>query len=150
MNKSHVTIGYHTTVMRDIQRLAASATATLMFLSGTVVLGFPSTHDPEASDGNCVHKFPVADEIPHPVTLEPRRHVVRRSPEHQLRVKVFYDETVEQLPKHKRKIVEKVPGGDEISFRILISTCACEVYHLLRCPLTHTLAARQLGGANYK
>ena len=103
--------------MRDIQRLAA--TATLMFLSGTVVLGFPSTQastqDPEASDGNCVHKFPVADEVPHPVTLEPRRHVVvRRSPEHQLRVKVFYDETVEQLPKHKRKIVEKVPGGDDI------------------------------------
>lgn len=94
--------------MRDIQRLAASATATLMFLGGTVVLGFPSTQDPEASDGNCVHKFPVADEVPHPVTLEPRRHVVRRSPEHQLRVKVFYDETVEQLPKHKRKIVEKV------------------------------------------
>ena len=124
--------------MRDIQRLAASATATLMFLSGTVVLGFPSTQDPEASDGNCVHKFPVADEIPHPVTLEPRRHVVRRSPEHQLRVKVFYDETVEQLPKHKRKIVEKVPAGDEISFRILISTCACacEVYHLLRCTLS--------------
>ena len=97
--------------MKGTEILAVST--TLVFLSGAA-FGFPSeVVDPEATDGNCVHKFPVVDDIPHPVHLESRHRVVKRSPEHQLRVKVFYDDTVERLPKSKRKIVEKVRDGDD-------------------------------------
>ena len=97
--------------MKGTEILAVST--TLVFLSGAA-FGFPSeVVDPEATDGNCVHKFPVLDDIPHPVHLESRHRVVKRSPEHQLRVKVFYDDTVERLPKSKRKIVEKVRDGDD-------------------------------------
>ena len=98
--------------MMGKKRLAVPT--TLLILSGAV-FGFPSTADvanPDSTDGNCVHKFPVVDDIPHPVHLESRHRVVKRSPEHQLRVKVFYDDTVERLPKSKRKIVEKVQNGD--------------------------------------
>jgi hypothetical protein len=62
----------------------------------------------DLAQGNCVHKFPVVDELPHPVYLEPSGRLVKRSLEHQLRIKVFYHETVEKLPKSKRKIVEQV------------------------------------------
>ena len=92
-------------MMWDIKRLVVST--ILVSISGSV-MGFPSSVDHEATEGNCVHKFPVVDDIPHPVHLESRQRVVKRSPEHQLRVKVFYDDTVERLPKSKRKIVEEV------------------------------------------
>ena len=88
--------------------------AAVLLSAATAASGFPSEGevDHEAPAGNCVHKFPVVDEIPHPVHLESRHRVVKRSPEHQLRVKVFYDDTVEGLPKAKRKIVEKVRASN--------------------------------------
>ena len=105
-------------MMMAIKRLAASAVLVLLSGAGAAVFGFPSgadvvVVDPEATDGNCVHKFPVVDDIPHPVHLESRHRVVKRSPEHQLRVKVFYDDTVERLPKSKRNIVEEVRREDD-------------------------------------
>lgn len=97
-------------MMRGIERLAVSTTLVLLSSAAIAVFGFPSSAaDDNTDDGNCVHKFPLVDDVPHPVHLESRHRLVKRSPEHQLRVKVFYDETVvERLPKSKRKIVEKV------------------------------------------
>ena len=114
-------------MMTAIKRLAASATLLLLGGAFAAVSGFPSAADdlvvvdPEATDGNCVHKFPAADDNPHPVHLESRHRVVKRSPEHQLRVKVFYDDTVERLPKSKKKIVEEVRRSARMVFNLELS-----------------------------
>ncbi len=74
----------------------------------------------EFSAGYCAHKFPAVDDIPHAVHLEERHRIVKRSLEHQLRIKVFYHDTVEKLPKTKRKIVEQVLNrlryNDQLSY----------------------------------
>ena len=75
----------------------------LLFLSP--VLALPISN-PEPSEPVCTHRFPVVSEIPHPVTLEPRSRVVKRNAEHQLRIKVFYDRSVEGLSRRRRNTIK--------------------------------------------
>lgn len=54
----------------------------------------------------CKHIFLDPQDVPHPVQLEESHHVVKRSPEHQMRIRVFYHKSVEDLDSAKRDIVK--------------------------------------------
>ena len=64
-------------------------------------------HKQKNKDGVCSHKYPTVDDIPHHVHLEHKSHVMKRSAEQNLRIKVFYDSSVENLPRVKRNVVKR-------------------------------------------
>ena len=58
-------------------------------------------------DNVCNHKHPLVDDIPHHVHLEHKHHVMKRNADQNLRIKVFYDSSVENLPRKKRNVVKR-------------------------------------------
>ena len=58
-----------------------------------------------AKADHCKHRYPKVQDIPHHVRLEHSR-LSKRSMEHNMRIKVFYHPSVEQLDSTKRKIVK--------------------------------------------
>ena len=59
------------------------------------------------NDNVCNHKHPSVDDIPHHVHLEHKHHVMKRNADQNLRIKVFYDSSVENLPRKKRNVVKR-------------------------------------------
>ena len=55
----------------------------------------------------CSHKYPTVHDIPQHVHLEHKHHVMKRSADQNLRIKVFYDSSVENLPRTKRNVVKR-------------------------------------------
>ena len=81
----------------------------MVILCDSVVNGGPvkSTHK-HLSKGHhvCSHKYPRVDDIPHHVHLEHKHHVMKRSVDQNMRIAVFYDSSVDRLPRTKRNIVK--------------------------------------------
>ena len=75
----------------------------------SLVIGVPVKHSHKHSDGNheCNHQYPTIHDIPHHVHLEHKHHVMKRSVEKNLRIKVFYDRSVENLSRKKRNVVKR-------------------------------------------
>ena len=75
----------------------------------SLVIGVPVKDSHKHSDGNheCNHQYPTTHDIPHHVHLEHKHHVMKRSVEKNLRIKVFYDRSVENLSRKKRNVVKR-------------------------------------------
>ena len=62
--------------------------------------------------GHCKHRYPTADELPRPIHLGSDR-LSKREAEHQLRIEVVFDGSVEKLDAAKKFVVkEKVRVGE--------------------------------------
>ena len=64
-------------------------------------------HHHTNEDHVCSHKYPTVDDIPHHVHLEHKHHVLKRNADKNLRIKVFYDKSVENLPRKKKNVVKR-------------------------------------------
>ena len=101
-------------ILKKWYKSASNMNLIASIISSLLVLNFARANPIKSEDGefyfpeqNCVHKFPVVDDVPHPVFLEHSPgHRSKRSMEHQLRIRVFYHESVEKLKKRERSIVK--------------------------------------------
>lgn len=97
----------------DISAMASSPTVFFFFLVLSLAAewcqSLPAVaREEHAAENNCVHRMPKVGDSPAHVELEPRHRLVKRSLEHQMRIKVFYHESVERLGRQQRSIVKKV------------------------------------------
>ena len=83
--------------------------SVLVILCGRLAICGPVTISREQKhEGHvCSHKYPTVDDIPHHVHLEHKHHVMKRSADQNLRIKVFYDSSVDNLPRTKRNVVKR-------------------------------------------
>lgn len=63
---------------------------------------------PDLKSGHCKHRFPTIDEMPHPILLDQQvvGKIVKREAEHQLRIEVIYDKSVDKLEEDKKFVVK--------------------------------------------
>ncbi len=59
----------------------------------------------------CKHRYVSDDDMPAHVHLEDHHRLVKRSLENQLRIKVFFHESVEKLNAQKRNVVKSKVGS---------------------------------------
>ena len=87
----------------------------------SLVISVPVKHSHKHSDGNheCNHQYPTIHDIPHHVHLEHKHHVMKRSAEENLRIKVFYDRSVENLSRTKRNVVKR---------KVLLDYIPCDLH----------------------
>ncbi|XP_059085081.1 leishmanolysin-like peptidase [Tigriopus californicus] len=70
-----------------------------------------------AQETHCVHDFPKIEDIPHPVQLKSvNSKRDKRSPEHQMRIQVFYHKSVDELSKIQQEIVRAQIVPNAVSF----------------------------------
>ena len=83
--------------------------STLLILCVQLAICGPLTisRQPNYEGHVCSHKYPTIHDIPHHVHLEHKHHVMKRSADKNLRIKVFYDSSVENLPRTKRNVVKR-------------------------------------------
>ena len=88
-----------------MERLYIIMLVAILFISLTVCgpVKPNSMHD---NNHVCSHKYPTVDDIPHHVHLEHKHHVLKRNADKNLRIKVFYDKSVENLPRKKKNVVK--------------------------------------------
>ena len=69
--------------------------------------------DTVIKSGHCKHRYLTVDELPHPILLQGDRIGKRETVmEHQLRVQVVYDKSVDSLEESKKYVVKtKVSKG---------------------------------------
>ena len=72
-----------------------------------IVCGPVKTKSLHDNDHVCSHKYPTVDDIPNHVHLEHKHHVLKRNADKNLRIKVFYDKSVENLPTKKKNVVKR-------------------------------------------
>ena len=94
---------------------------SLLALLISLVISVPVKHSHKHSDGNheCNHQYPTIHDIPHHVHLEHKHHVMKRSVEKNLRIKVFYDRSVENLSRKKRNVVKRKVLSDYILYPVI-------------------------------
>ena len=82
----------------------------------SLVIGVPIKHSHKHGNEHqeCSHQYPKIHEIPHHVHLEHKHHLMKRSAEENLRIKVFYDRSVENLSRKKRNVVKRKVLSDHI------------------------------------
>ena len=94
---------------------------SVLALLSSLVIGVPIKHSHKHSGGNheCNHQYPTIHDIPHHVHLEHKHHVMKRSAEENLRIKVFYDRSVENLSRKKRNVVKR---------KVLLDYIPCDLH----------------------
>ncbi len=112
--------------MRMMSAMGSASVFLFFFLfSLQLVASMPVEEEEEPShevQDNCVHQYPTLDdEMPFHVKLDGGSRRTKRSPEHQLRIKVFYHSSVDALPSKKRRVVKRqvVPGAVRYWERVL-------------------------------
>ena len=105
----------------DINMISQVLHLSVLALLISLVIGVPVKHSHKHSDGNheCSHQYPTIHDIPDHVHLEHKHHVMKRSAEKNLRIKVFYDRSVENLSRKKRNVVKR---------KVLFDHIPCHLY----------------------
>ena len=85
----------------------------------SLVIGVPIKHLDGNEHQECSHQYPKIHDIPHHVHLEHKHHLMKRSAEENLRIKVFYDRSVESLSRKKRNVVKR---------KVLFDYIPCDLY----------------------
>ena len=87
----------------------------------SLVIGVPIKHSHKHGNDHqeCSHQYPKIHDIPHHVHLEHKHHLMKRSAEENLRIKVFYDRSVENLSRKKRNVVKR---------KVLFDHIPCDLY----------------------
>ena len=73
---------------------------------------------PDLKSGHCKHRFPTIDEMPHPIRLDQQvvGKIEKREAEHQLRIEVVYDKSVDKLEEAKKFVVKTKVSSIETFF----------------------------------
>jgi hypothetical protein len=87
---------------------------------------------PDLKSGNCKHRFPTIDEMPHPILLDQQvvGKIEKREAEHQLRIQVVYDKSVDKLEDDKKFVVKTKVSS--ISFNFSVNGLSNVRSHLMR------------------